>query len=115
MLFNNGGDFDQDADSAIDCWKNVTASGNYNLSSQQDFGPRSSEHHDGIDIGAALGTAIFSPAFIKITQVEPNGIYNTLENPQSGNGAFVRGEFYSLGVKYQGVLVTMSIWRIRSG
>jgi hypothetical protein len=44
---------------------------------------------------------------MKITQVEPNGIYNTLENPQSGNGAFVRGEFYSLGVKYQAVLIHM--------
>jgi hypothetical protein len=91
-----GNDLDEDADSAIDCWKDITESGDYDLEFDQDFGPRPSGKHNGIDIAAVLGTPIFSSAYMRITRLDPNGIYNTIENPQTGNGAHVGGEFISM-------------------
>jgi murein DD-endopeptidase MepM/ murein hydrolase activator NlpD len=101
-----GNDLDSNADSTLDCFKDVTHSGDYNLSSNKDFGPGSTGNHNGIDISAAKGTPIFSPGYMKLSYVQPNGEENT-SGQLKGNGAYIRGVLYRSGQEYEIVLIHM--------
>lgn len=96
---------DADANNALDCWKDVTENGDYNLDSGDDYGPRvlngESDFHHGIDISANLGTTIYSPANGTVTSIAQS----TAEN--SYNGAHVRMRFYIGSSYYEAVMIHM--------
>lgn len=96
---------DTDANGTLDCWKDVTESGDYVLDSGDDYGPRvlngESDFHHGIDIAANLGTPIYSPARGTVTDIAQS----TAEN--SFNGAHVRMRFYRGGDYFEAVMIHM--------